>query len=103
MYMNQNTSPETLLLTLTPEEHELFVWLREAITNEWIAETLMKDKREIKILAAEVYEALEVRDREELIAYYGALGKEAMAEVCDTEPDELARVLAWYSEKHTGV
>jgi DNA-binding NarL/FixJ family response regulator len=99
--MKQNVNPETLLRDLTPEEHELFIWLREAFSIEWIAETLMRDKREIKTLAAQVYKALAVESREELIAYYGTLGKEVLPEIRKAE--ELAGVLARYGETHAGI
>jgi DNA-binding CsgD family transcriptional regulator len=89
--MKQNINPETLLRGLTPEEHEMFIWLREAFTIEWIAETLMRDKREVKTLAAQVYKALEVRNREELIAYYGALDKEAPRTIAEKLSGALAR------------
>jgi DNA-binding CsgD family transcriptional regulator len=102
--MKISANPETLLQILTPEEHELFIWLREAFSTEWIAETLMRDKREIKVLTARVYKALEVRDRKELVAYYGALGKEALPEIPkepigSASPEVLAHVLACYGEK----
>jgi hypothetical protein len=80
----------------------VFVWLREAFTIKWIAETLMRDKREIKTLAAQVYKTLDVRAREELVAYYGLLSSQPPTTPPEQKAETLSSALARYNQQAAG-
>ena len=93
---------ETLVGRLSPVEREIYLWLRESFSIPWIAETTMREKREIKGIAARVYKTLEVSDQAELVVYYGTLGKETPGEVTDIQTEKLAKDLALYNKKSQG-
>jgi DNA-binding CsgD family transcriptional regulator len=102
MHGNQSVTLEALLHGLTHEEYEIYLWLRESFSIAWIAETLMRDRREIKALAARVYKALRVRDQKELIAYYGVLGRQPLASIPEQRAEDLSFALARYSQQAAG-
>ena len=93
---------KTLVDSLSPDEREVYLWLRESFSIPWIAETTMRDKREIKDIAARVYKTLEVSDQAELVVYYGTLDKETSGEATDIRTEELAKDLALYNKKNAG-
>jgi len=93
---------ETLVGRLSPVEKEIYLWLRESFSIPWIAETTMRDKREIKDIAARVYKTLEVSDQAELVVYYGALDKKTPGEAKDIRTEKLAEDLALYNKKYQG-
>jgi len=93
---------ETLVGHLSPVEREIYLWLRESFSIPWIAETTMREKREIKGVAARVYKTLEVRNQDELVVYYGTLGKESSGEATDIRTEKLAKDLALYNKKCQG-
>jgi DNA-binding CsgD family transcriptional regulator len=90
---------KTLVSRLSPEEHEIYLWLRESFSIAWIAETLMRDRRAVKALAKKVYKALQVRNQEELTAYYGTLGREAPAAIPEQKAEDLSLALARYNRQ----
>jgi DNA-binding NarL/FixJ family response regulator len=92
---------ETLVGRLSPIEREIYLWLRESFSIPWIAETTMREKREIKDIAARVYKTLEVGGQTELVARYGTLGKETSGEATDIRTEKLAKDLALYNKKNT--
>ncbi|MDR1837801.1 MAG: hypothetical protein LBQ89_09105 [Treponema sp.] len=92
----------TLVDRLSPDEREIYLWLRESFSIPWIAETTMRDKREIKDIAARVYKALEVSNQAELVVYYGALDKETSGEATDIQTERLANDIALYNKKIQG-
>ena len=59
-----------MVCRLSKEEHEVYIWLLQAYSIEWIAETLGLENRKAKTLAANVYKTLEVSDQRELIRFY---------------------------------
>ena len=61
---------------LTPEEFEVYKWLREGYTLKWTAETLYKDLDEIRTHAKCVYHKLGVKNQRSLINPYGVLDKD---------------------------
>ena len=93
---------ETLVGRLSPDEREIYLWLRESFSIPWIVETTMREKREIKDIAARVYKTLEVRNQDELVVYYGTLGKETSGEATDIQTEKLAGDLALYNKKCQG-
>ena len=92
----------TLVDRLSPDEREIYLWLRESFSIPWIAETTMRDKREIKDIATRVYKALEVRDQAELVVYYGALDMETLGQATDIQAEKLAKDIALYNKKIQG-
>jgi DNA-binding NarL/FixJ family response regulator len=93
---------ETLVGRLSPVEREIYLWLRESFSIPWIAETTMREKREVRNIAAKVYKTLEVGDQTELVARYGTLGKEISEEVTDIRTEKLANDIALYNNKNAG-
>jgi DNA-binding NarL/FixJ family response regulator len=93
---------ETLVGRLSPVEREIYLWLRESFSIPWIAETTMREKREIKDIAARVYKTLEVSDQAELVVYYGVLDKETSGEAKNIQAEKLAKDLALYNKKIQG-
>ena len=93
---------KTLVCRLSPVEREIYLWLRESFSIPWIAETTMREKREIKDIAARVYKTLEVSDQAELVVYYGSLDKETSGEAAEIQTEKLARDLALYNKKCQG-
>jgi len=92
----------TLVGRLSPDEREVYLWLRESFSIPWIAETTIRDKREIKNIAARVYKTLEVSDQAELVAYYGTLDKETTGEATGIKTEKLANDIALYNKKIQG-
>jgi len=92
----------TLVGRLSPDEREIYLWLRESFSIPWIAETTMRDKREIKDIAARVYKALEVGDQAELAVYYATLDKEIPGQATDIKTEKLAKDIALYNKKIEG-
>jgi DNA-binding NarL/FixJ family response regulator len=90
---------ETLVGRLSPDEREIYLWLRESFSIPWIAETTMREKREIKDISARVYKTLEVNDQAELVVYYGTLDKVTSEEATDIRTEKLAKDLALYNKK----
>ena len=90
-----------LLSHLTPAEHEIYLWLRQCFSIAWIAETLEMEKRQVKVLAKNVFKTLDVIDQGELVRYYAPLnrGKPPAPAI---PPEELASALAFYPEHRTG-
>ena len=92
----------TLVGCLSSDEREVYLWLRESFSISWIAETTMRDKREIKDIAARVYKTLEVNDQAELVVYYGSLDKETSGQATDIQTEKLANDIALYNKKIRG-
>jgi DNA-binding CsgD family transcriptional regulator len=100
--MNQETPTETLktlVSRLSPEEHEVYLWLRESFSIAWIAETLMRDRRKVKALTKRVYKTLQVRNQEELTAYYGVLDRQPTAAIPEQKAEDLSVALARYNQQ----
>ena len=93
---------KTMVSRLTQDEREVYLWLRESFSIPWIAETTMRNKREIKDIAARVYKTLEVSDQAELVVYYGALDKESSGQATDIQAEKLAKDIALYNKKIQG-
>jgi len=87
------------LRRLLPEEYEVYVWLLEAYSIGWIAESLGLEKRKVKTLAKQVYKILEVGDQRELVRHYlspdkyAAYGKPALC------TEELAYYMSYYTDQ----
>ncbi|MDR1804400.1 MAG: hypothetical protein LBQ94_12425 [Treponema sp.] len=93
---------KALVGRLSADEREIYLWLRESFSIPWIAETTMRDKREIRDIAARVYKTLEVGDQAELVVYYGPLDKQTSGEAADIRTEKLANDLALYNKKIQG-
>jgi DNA-binding CsgD family transcriptional regulator len=85
---------------LLRSENELYVWLRDAYSYAWIAETLLMEERDVKRNAERVYLKLGVADQRELIRVYGALDKKTPddKEAAAFSAEELSNALTYYQE-----
>jgi DNA-binding CsgD family transcriptional regulator len=100
--MNREATPEnlkTLVSRLSPEEREIYLWLRESFSIAWIAETLMRDRREVKTLTKKVYKVLQVWNQEELTAYYGSLDRRSPSAIPEQKAEDLSLALARYNQQ----
>lgn len=92
-------SNAVLVSRLSPEEYEVYLWLLQAYSIGWIAESLGLKKRKVKTLAKKVYKTLDVSDQRELVRYYlppdkyAARGKPAMS------TEELAYSMSCYTDQ----
>ena len=59
-----------LVNSLKPEEYDVYIWLLQAYSIDWISETLGMESRKVRALAANIYKTLEVGDQRELIRHY---------------------------------
>jgi DNA-binding CsgD family transcriptional regulator len=88
---------------LGPAEYEVYLWLREAYSLPWIAETLFIEKRELKRRTARLLKSLGVKNQYELIQQYGALDKPleklTKAVKCPIRTEELCMALVLYQEE----
>ncbi|GHV80822.1 hypothetical protein AGMMS49944_26130 [Spirochaetia bacterium] len=82
---------------LTPAEHEIYLWLRQGFSIAWIAETLEMEKRQVKVLAKNVFKTLDVLDLGELVRYYAPLNR-SKPPAAAIQAEELASALAFYPE-----
>ena len=64
-----------LVCSLPEKEYEIYLWLRNAYSVRWIAETLCTEKKDIKKTAAGVYKTLLVCNQRDLISQYGTLDR----------------------------
>ncbi|GHV68808.1 hypothetical protein AGMMS49928_09280 [Spirochaetia bacterium] len=86
-----------LVSRLTPEEHEIYLWLRQCFSIAWIAETLEMEKRLVKVLAKQVFKTLNVINQWELVRYYASLNR-SKPPAPAIQIEELACTLAFYPE-----
>jgi len=87
------------LRRLLPEEYEVYVWLLQAYSIGWIAESLGLEKRIVKTLAKKVYKILEVSDQRELIRYYLSSDKYAAHVKPALSTEELAFSMSRYTDQ----
>jgi len=73
--IKQPLRDNTLVSCLLPEEYDVFIWLLQAYSVTWIAETLGLKKNKVKSLALKIYKTLDVKNQSELIRYYITLKK----------------------------
>ena len=95
-----NCGDDVLVYRLLPEEYDVYVWLLQAYSLNWISETLGLDKRTVKILVGNVYKTLEVRDQRELVRYY--FSSEKFVANANSKPlhgEELAYSMACYTNQ----
>ena len=88
-----------LVSRLPPKEYSVYIWLLQAYSVNWIAETLGLEKRTVKNLSKKVYAALNVDGQRELIRYYLSLEKYAAYTNSKTEQKEedIAYSMACYT------
>lgn len=79
--------------TLTPDELEIYTWLREGYTQKWIVETLYKGHSEILTCAKRVYHKLGVKDRHSLVNMYAVLDKDVMKIDISRDPHGLFHMI----------
>jgi len=82
---------------LSKEECEVYNWLLQAYSIEWIAETLGMESRKVRAIAAHVYKILEVSDQRELIRYYISLNKYKAKPLLSGE--DFAYAMASYTDR----
>jgi len=99
---NTNQQPlrdaSALVSRLSKEEHEVYNWLLQAYSIEWIAETLGMETRKVRTLAANVYKTLEVSGQRELIRYYVSPGKYGVKPLLSGE--DFAYAMALYTDQN---
>jgi DNA-binding CsgD family transcriptional regulator len=92
---NPHRGDPVLVSSLPPQEHEVYLWLLNAYSMDWISESMGLEKRAIKTLAANVYRILKVSDQRELVRYYFV-----PANGSPVRPgEELAQSMAQYTEQ----
>ena len=84
-----------LVRSLPPREYQVYLWLLQAYSLDWIAETLGLEKRAVKTLAANVYRTLEVGDQRDLVRFYFVPTNESPA----LEGEKLVHSMASYTEQ----
>ena len=93
-----------LVSTLQTQEYEVYLWLRDAYSVGWIAETMNARKRDIQKIAGIVYKTLSVRDQRDLVDQYGVLDRPitlARGKVRNSAGiDDLVFSLAMYGERN---
>ena len=75
--------------TLTPDEVQVYKWLRESYSLRWIAETLMRTRSEVRTLTNQVCRKLGVSSTRGVIRYYAILDKEGPELVVPDDPNNL--------------
>ena len=102
---SQLTPPDrgdaALVNRLMPEEYEVYIWLLQAYSINWIAESLGLEKKKVRALAGNVYAALKVSDQRELIRYYFLPDKFAALVPADGKPALPAEALAYSMASYT--
>jgi DNA-binding CsgD family transcriptional regulator len=84
-----------LVRYLQQQEYEVYLWLLNAYSIGWIAETMGLVKRTIKTLAKNIYTILKVNDQRELIRYYFVPINESPI----LHGEELANSMAYYTDQ----
>jgi len=87
-----------LVGSLSPEEYEVYIWLLQAYSIGWIAETLGLKKRKVNAISSKVYKTLKVNSQSELIRYYVSLKK--YQEKPQFNGEDFAYAMASYTDIH---
>jgi len=74
---------------LTPDEVQVYKWLRESYSLRWIAETLMKKQSEVRTLTKQVCRKLGVGNTRGVIRFYAILDKDGPEPVVPDDPNDL--------------
>jgi DNA-binding CsgD family transcriptional regulator len=84
-----------LVRTLPHQEYQVYLWLLQAYSLDWIAESLGLKKRDVKTLAKNVYKILGVGDQRDLVRYYFVPANESPV----LQGEELANSMASYTDQ----